>query len=163
MTNTDSGMMTIQSIWAAPGQDVFVRSTALINVSWLTVSLVNLAHLNNFQGGLFISGTALEFTLEEYEPGVYYIEAADDDDLLATLTSNEANTQVCSLFTMECENANDEWKGYLAPQRCECWSDLDLHSDLRYKCQASLLKELVLVSLSWVSIPRDRIVHPVSA
>ena len=82
---------------------------------WLTVGLVNLAHVNNFQGGLFISGTALEFTLEEYEPGVYYIEAADDDDLLATLTSNEANTQVCSLFNMECENANDELQGYLAP------------------------------------------------
>ena len=114
MTNTDSGTITIQSIWAAPGQDsAFVRSTALINVSW--VGLVNLAHVNNFQGGLFISGTALEFTLEEFETGLYYLEAADEDDLLATLASNIADTQVCFLFKMECENANDELQGYLAP------------------------------------------------
>ncbi|KAJ7573239.1 hypothetical protein C8J56DRAFT_1173923 [Mycena floridula] len=75
VTNTGSGI-TIKSVLAAPGQDVFVRSTAII------------------EGGLFVSGTDYTFWLEEKDQSVYYIKPSNGTNLVATLPLNVPHTQV---------------------------------------------------------------------
>ncbi|KAJ7572262.1 hypothetical protein C8J56DRAFT_1173603 [Mycena floridula] len=74
--NTETNGVTIKSILAQPGQNVYVTSTDVIDDAG------------------FVAGTSYTFHLEEIAPGVYYIKSSDGMNLVATLASHIPGTQL---------------------------------------------------------------------